>query len=152
MPDGEKVVLALLRPILEAWSNRDEKRAAKEAGKLTFWRSGMLKQLESLAAGKATRKTFDELGQNFAEIQERVNATMIRLHELRGKLAGSKVANQVDLILNDFHYGKSMIRSEIEMIIELGTKGEKARAHRVCNDIKTLNSELQRLHRMVYGE
>jgi len=31
---------------------------------------------------------------------------MIKLNEVRGKLAGSKVANQVDLILHDFNYGK----------------------------------------------
>ena len=150
MPEGEKVMLALLRPILEAWANRDERTAAKEAGKLTFWRSGMLKQLEAIAAGKATKKTFEELRQNFEETQERVNATMIKLNEMPGRLAGSKVANQVDKILHDFNYGKSMIRSEIQVIIEFGMRGEKERARRVCNDIKTLNGELERLHRMVY--
>lgn len=60
MPEGEKVVLALLRPFLEAWVNRDEIQTAKHAGQLMFWRSGMLKQLEAIAAGNATKKTFDE--------------------------------------------------------------------------------------------
>lgn len=80
-----------------------------------------------------------------------MNATMIKLNELRGKLAGSKVANQVDQILHDFNYGKSMIRSEIQVIIEFGKRGEKERAARACHDIKTLNSEVEQLHRMVYG-
>jgi hypothetical protein len=151
MPDGQSAIVDLLRPFVEAWSNRDEKVAAKEAGKLTFWRSGMLKQLEAIAAGKATTKTFGELRRNFDETQGRVNATMIKLNEVRGKLAGSKVANQVDLILHDFNYGKSMIRSEIQVIIEFGMPGEKDRALRACNAIKTLNGELERLHRMVYG-
>lgn len=93
----------------------------------------MLKQLEAIAAGKATKKTFEELRQNFEETQERVNATMIKLNEVRGKLAGSKVANQVDLILHDFNYGKSMIRSEIQVIVEFGIRGERDRARRVCN-------------------
>jgi hypothetical protein len=151
MSENQNALIELLRPFVEAWSNRDEKVAAREAGKLTFWRSGMLKQLEAIAAGKATTKTFEELRKNFDETQERVNATMIRLNDVRGKLAGSKVANQVDLILHDFNYGKSMIRSEIQVIIEFGMRGERDRARRVCNAIKTLNSELERLHRMVYG-
>lgn len=95
--------------------------------------------------------TFEDLRQNFEETQERVNATMIKLNEVRGKLAGSKVANQVDLILHDFNYGKSMIRSEIQIIIEFGMRGEKDRARRACNAIKALNGELERLHRMVHG-
>ena len=151
MSEGQNALIELLRPFVEAWSNRDEKVAAKELGKLTFWRSGMLKQLETIAAGKATKSTFADLRRNFQETQERVNKTMIKLNEVRGKLAGSKVANQVDLILHDFNYGKSMIRSEIEIIIEFGERVERDRARRVCNTIKTLNSELERLHRMVYG-
>jgi hypothetical protein len=151
MSEGQNALIELLRPFVEAWSNRDEKVAAKESGKLTFWRSGMLKQLETIAAGKATKSTFADLRRNFQETQERVNKTMIKLNEVRGKLAGSKVANQVDLILHDFNYGKSMIRSEIEIIIEFGERVERDRARRVCNTIKTLNSELERLHRMVYG-
>ena len=124
-------------------------KAAKAAGSLTFWRSGMLKQLEAIAGGKATAKTMTELRKNFKETQNSVNETMIRLNELRGKLAGSKVARQIDLILNDFHYGKSMIRSEIETILEFGPT-ERDRARHVCNSIQALNSELERLHRMVH--
>jgi hypothetical protein len=151
MPEGEKAVLALLRPFLEAWAHRDEIKTMKQAGSLMFWRSGMLQQLEAISAGEGTKKTFDQLRKNFESTQERVNETMIELHELRGKLAGSKVANQVDLILHDFNYGKSMIRSEIQIIIEFGARGEKERARQVCSAIKTLNSEVERLHRMVYG-
>ena len=143
---------SLLKPILDAWLNRDKRSAAKEAGKLTFWRSGMLKQIETIASGKSTKATFKELKTNFAETEGRVNETMIKLNDLRGKLAGSKVANQVDKILNDFHYGKSMIRSEIQVILSLGAKGEKDRAQKVSNDIRTLNSELERLYRMVHKD
>jgi hypothetical protein len=151
MTESASAVVALLKPILDAWVHRDEAKAAKAAGSLTFWRSGMLKQLEAIANGMATAKTMTELRKNFKETQNSVNETMIRLNELRGKLAGSKVARQIDLILNDFHYGKSMIRSEIEMILEFGAK-ERDRARHVCNNIKTLNSELERLHRMVYDK
>jgi hypothetical protein len=151
MTESASAVAALLKPILEAWVHRDEMKAAKAAGGLTFWRSGMLKQLEAIADGTATAKTMAELRKSFKETQNSVNETMIQLSKLRGKLAGSKVARQIDLILNDFHYGKSMIRSEIEMILEFGSK-EHERARNVCNNIKTLNSELERLHRMVHDK
>jgi hypothetical protein len=36
MSEAQNTLLELLRPFVEAWSNRDEKVAAKEAGKLTF--------------------------------------------------------------------------------------------------------------------
>lgn len=147
MPEGN-VLLELLRPILDAWSHRDGRNAAAEAGKLTFWRSGMLKQLEAIADGKATDATFQELRKNFEETSEQANNSMIKLKEVRGKLAGSRVAAQIDRILHDFHYGKSMIRSEIKAILSL--RGDEARARKVCNDIRTLNSELERLHRMVH--
>lgn len=151
MTESASAVAALLKPILEAWVHRDEMKAAKAAGGLTFWRSGMLKQLEAIADGTATAKTMAELRKNFKETQNSVNETMIQLSKLRGKLAGSKAARQIDLILNDFHYGKSMIRSEIELILEFGPK-EHEWARHVCNNIKTLNSELERLHRMVHDK
>jgi hypothetical protein len=151
MTESTSAAAALLKPILDAWLHRDEMKAAKAAGSLTFWRSGMLKQLEAIANGTATAKTMIELRKNFKETQNSVNETMIRLNELRGKLAGSKVARQIDLILNDFHYGKSMIRSEIETILEFGL-AERDRARHVCNSIQTLNSELERLHRMVHDK
>jgi|HubBroStandDraft_4_1064222.scaffolds.fasta_scaffold1245476_2 hypothetical protein len=68
---------------------------------------------------------------------------------MRGKLASSKIAGQVDKVLFDFHFGKSMIRSRIQEVLNFGS-GDKERARRVCNDIKTLNAELERLHGMVY--
>lgn len=149
MTESASAVATILKPILDAWLHRDEMKAAKVAGSLTFWRSGMLKQLQAIATGNATARTMIELRENFEETQESVNETMIRLNALRGKLAGSTVARQIDLILNDFHYGKSMIRSEIEVILEFGPT-EHDRARHVCNNIQTLNSELERLHRMVH--
>jgi hypothetical protein len=49
MTESSSAVAAILKPILEAWLHRDEMKAAKAAGILTFWRSGMLKQLEAIA-------------------------------------------------------------------------------------------------------
>jgi hypothetical protein len=152
MSEIQSTFIELVRPFVDAWAHRDERKAAKKAGTLTFWRSGMLSQLEAIAAGTATQATLAELRKNFNETAERVNHSMIELKAVRGKLAGSKVASQVDKILFDFHFGKSMIRSRIQEVVNFGLDSEdnKERARGVCNDIKTLNSELERLYKMVY--
>jgi hypothetical protein len=152
MADVQQTVVAeLLRPIMDAWIHRDERRAAKHARELTFWRSGMLKHLEKIAGGEATKETFEALRKDFNETSERVNAAMHQLELARGKIADRKIADQIDKVLYDFHFGKSAIRSEIQVILSLGKSGEADRAKRTCNDIKTLNSELERLSRMIYG-
>jgi hypothetical protein len=151
MAEGQTPIAELLRPIMEAWVYRDERRAAKQARQLTFWRSGMLKHLQMIADGKATKETFKALRKDFNSTSERVNAAMHQLELARGEIADQKIADQVDKVLHDFRFGKSAIRSEIQVILSLGQSGEADRAKRTCNDIKTLNSELERLSRMVYG-
>ena len=62
-------------------------------------------------------------------------------------------AYQTGRPLSDYRYGKSMIRSEIEVIIGLGPKFDvQYRAQQVCRDIGVLNGELERLDRMVYDK
>ena len=52
-----------------------------------------------------------------------------QVHKISGAGPTFRAAlNQVDQILHDFNYGKSMIRSEIQTIIEFGMDGEKERA------------------------
>src|SRR5947209_1548341 len=114
MSENQSALIELLRPFVDAWSQRDERNAAKEAGALTFWRSGMLMQIEAIAEGTATPETFVQLRRNFNETAAEVNESMIKLKELRSKLAGSKVASQVDKVLFDVNFGKSMIRSRIQ--------------------------------------
>jgi hypothetical protein len=145
----QSAVAEILRQVLDAWVHRDERNAASEAGKLTFWRDGMLAQLEEIAAGRATKATFAQLRKNFDQTSDRVNHSMEKLKEARSKLAGDKIASQIDKILFDFHYGKSQIRSDIQVILEFGERGERDRAQQVCNNIRTLNAELERLNRMV---
>jgi hypothetical protein len=145
----QSAVTEIIRQVLDAWVHRDERNAASEAGKLTFWRDGMLAQLEEISAGKATKATFDQLRKNFEQTGDRVNHSMEKLKEARSKLAGGRIASQIDRILFDFDFGKSQIRSDIQIILELGEQGERARAQHVCNNIRTLNAELERLNRMV---
>jgi hypothetical protein len=153
MADGQQTAIAeLLRPVMEAWIHRDKRRAAKHARELTFWRSGMLKHLEKIADGKATKETFKALQKDFDDTSERVNAAMRQLALARGKIADRRIADQIDKVLYDFNFGKSAIRSEIQVVLSLGESGEADRAKRTCNDIKTLNSELERLSRMIYGD
>jgi tetrahydromethanopterin S-methyltransferase subunit G len=153
MSDLQKTAIELLKPFVDAWSARNERQAAKEAGKLMFWGDGMLGLLRQIAEGDRSQKTFSELKKKFRESQQRVNETLIELAKLRGKLAGSRVAHVLDGVLSDFRYGKSMIRSEIEVIISLGSKDDvQHRAQQVCRDIGVLNGELERLYRMVYDK
>ena len=145
----EHVLVELVRPVLNAWLRRNERDAAKRAGALTFWRDGMLRHLEAIAEGKATKTTFKALQKEFNESEGRVTAAMQGLRKARNKLAGSKVADQIDRILFDNSFGKNTIRSEIHEIISEAMKAEPDKAQHVCNDIRTLNAELERLNRMV---
>ncbi|TQF27643.1 hypothetical protein UNPF46_30500 [Bradyrhizobium sp. UNPF46] len=153
MAESESAVIALLRPFVDAWAQRNERKAAAQAGQLMFWGDGMLGLLKNIAKGDKEKKTFVELKKKFRSSQEKVNQTLVDLAMLRGKLAGSKVSRQLDSILTDYQYGKSMIRSRIEEIIEFGpTQDSRERANDVCRNIEILNSELERLYRGVYGK
>jgi hypothetical protein len=135
----------LIQPVLNAWFKRNEIGAAKEAGALTFWRDGMLNHLEAIAAGTATEETFVQLRIALRESEDRVHRSMDKLREARSKLAGTKIGDQIDKVLDDYHFGKSAIRSEIQVVLSLK---DKERAQHVCNAIRTLNSELARLNKM----
>ena len=151
MPDLQDLAIELLRPFVDAWGGRNERLAATRAGTLMFWGDGMLGLLRKIADGDETQKTFSELKKKFNASQERVDATLVQLAKLRDKLAGSKVAHLLDGVLSDYRYGKSIIRSQIEVIVEFGPGHDaQARADQVCRDIGVLNSELERLHRVVY--
>ena len=145
----QSIIAELIRPVLNAWLKRNEFSAAKEAGALTFWRDGMLQHLESIAAGRATDETFTELRKGLEDSEDRVDRSMKKLREARSKLAGTKIGAQIDKILNDYHFGKSAIRSEIQVVLSVK---DKARAQQVCNAILTLNTELERLNKMADEE
>ena len=151
MPDLEKILI--LKPFVDAWGMRNQRKAVKQAGKLMFWSDGMLGLLLKIAEGDKTKKTFAELKKKFTASEALVNATMEQLATLRGEMAGSSVARQIDRVLYDYRYGKSMIRQRIGDIIASGSKYDvSVSAAEVCRDINSLNSELERLHRMVYDK
>ncbi len=68
MPDSEiTLVLEIMRPLMDFWVHRDERRAAKDANTFRFWRDGMLKQLEEIRDGRANDATFAALKKNLKE-------------------------------------------------------------------------------------
>ncbi len=155
---GEKEIGAvaskLLGPWLDALTNRNAKNASRAAGHLTFWRDGMLGDLEKIAAGAQDGKTIASLKKKFADSAAGVTRAMDELRVLRGKLSPSKVAQQIDLILHNDQFGKGSIRDAIEMVLrdhELGGNrdGTVEFAADICRRIAALNGELQKLGRMV---
>jgi hypothetical protein len=78
------LVERLLNPLFDALSDRNAKNASRTAGKLTFWRDGMLSDLEDIAAGEHDDKTIASLKRKFEESAPRVQRAIDELHELRG--------------------------------------------------------------------
>lgn len=155
---GEKeigvVASKLLGPWLDALKDRNAKNASRTAGHLTFWRDGMLGELEKIAAGAHDDKTIASLKKKFVDSAPGVTRAMDELRVLRGKLAPSKVAQQIDLILNHDQFGKGAIRDAIEMVLrdlepDGNRDGTAEFATDICRQIAALNGELEKLGRMV---
>jgi hypothetical protein len=115
VPNG---VVQLLREIFQTWDRRHERRAAREAGHLTFWRDGTLRSLKEIADGKATKATFAELDTAFTESEKTVEDIMERLLKLRDRIGQGQVPWLLDGILHSEVSGKATIREQIELLIE----------------------------------
>lgn len=149
-----EVAARILRPWLDALKERNAKNASRTAGQLTFWRDGMLGDLEKLASGTQDKKVAASLRKKFEFSAPGVTKAMNELRALRTKLAPGPIAHQIDLILNHDRIGKGSIRESIQMLlrnIESGGGNEQSAAFagEICNRIAALNGELQRLERMV---
>lgn len=149
------VVERVLNPLFDALSGRDAKNASRTAGKLTFWRDGMLCDLEDIAAGNHDHKTVASLKKKLEDSAPRVRRAMNELRRLRDRLAPSKVAEQIDIVLHHDTFGKGSIRDSIEMILRGiepdGNNDDAAEfAQKLCERIRTLNAELRKLSRMVH--
>ena len=114
----------------------------------------MLGDLEKIAAGARDDKVIQSLKRKFDDSAPDVTRAMDELRNLRGRLAPSKVVQQIDLILNHDQFGKGSIRDSIKMVLwELEPGGNRdgtaELAAGICRQIAVLNSELQKLSRMV---
>jgi hypothetical protein len=140
-----------LGPILDTWFERNERKAVKQAGGLTFWRDGMMAQIQRIMRGDRSKETFDELRRNLDGSKEEVTRTVQSLRDIRGKLGASKIAEQVDRILYAEGWGKGEIRVEIAELLRRSEEGDVTdQAFQIYGLIQTLNGEIQRLYRMVH--
>ena len=64
MAETTRPALEMLHEVVDAWLRRNERRAATEAGSLTFWRDGMLRLLQQIADGEASRQPSRRLPMN----------------------------------------------------------------------------------------
>jgi hypothetical protein len=144
-------VATLLSEILTAWRDRTARRAASNAGGLAFWRDGMLEQLQKIAEGDADEKTFVLLAKNFEQTNVRVSRLVGKLKRARDELSPGRIAEQIDVVLNHDLFGKRKMRDQIRRIIQRHKANEdvKSDAEAVFHATRTLNSELERLHRIV---
>jgi hypothetical protein len=147
----QSIPMALLREIYDAIVNRNARVAATRARSFKFWRDGMLGHLQAIADGKATSRTYKQLEEQLLDSQKDVNRSAERLMQLRDSLGGAKISDQIDLILNS-DYGKLLIRENVRNIVAWHHREDvTAMARQACSDIETLNAEIDRLHRMVFG-
>jgi hypothetical protein len=153
--------LSLLREIISTWANRNERQAAKDAGRLAFWRDGMLRQVEAIANGDHSPAVLRELKKAFDESKERVEETLDRLKEVRSKIGPNAIGKQVDLVINHAEYGKTGIRFDIELLLQrfevpiephnrqLNEELAKSDARFLIGNIQAFNAEIGKLQRLV---
>jgi hypothetical protein len=153
MPEPDKAAVAeILKPLMQLWASRDERKAARQAGRLRFWKDGMLKQLNEFAEGKATAETSKKLKAQLKNSDKEVTAAIDMMKKVRNRLGGGPVARAIDDVLNDEDFGKGNIREEIKVFLEEEmTRSERQHmAHMICLHIEALNASLERLRRLVY--
>ncbi|MDO8398826.1 MAG: hypothetical protein Q7T45_13490 [Bradyrhizobium sp.] len=154
--------MSILREVLDAWVNRNERKAAKGAGSLTFWRDGMLSQLDIIAKDGPSPAVVKELKQNFESSKDRVDDAIQELRQVRSKIGPTKIGEQLDAILHHHIYGKSGIRDDIERLIhrcewtdtpdhllELHKQTVREDAQFIGRQIESFNGEVRRLQRLV---
>ncbi|MCP3474625.1 hypothetical protein NLM33_30355 [Bradyrhizobium sp. CCGUVB1N3] len=155
MPEPDKAeVNALLKFVMGLWATRDERGAAKQSGRLRFWKDGMLEQLRVFADGKGTSQTYKSLRSKLRNSEDEATAAIVLLKKLRNKLGGGAIARAIDDVLNHEDFGKQNIRNEIKLFLndELTNEERQHRAGQICDHIERLNLSLDRLHRLVYDE
>src|SRR5262249_24976273 len=144
--------ITLLREILDAWKNRNERSVVKHAGTLMFWDEGLQKGLRKIANGEADKKPFAQLRGKLEEREPNVRRAMKEMMHQAMRMGPSKVAEQVNNVVTSTSFGKGEIRSDIyDLLKHKSSVDVRGEARLICNAIEALNAELRKLHRMVYG-
>ncbi|HLH93555.1 MAG TPA: hypothetical protein VKW08_00410 [Xanthobacteraceae bacterium] len=148
----DAIVSTFLKPIMELWAGRDERKAAKESAKLRFWKDGMLEELKKIADGKGKEKAYKELRVKLRKSEADVSAVIVVLKKVRDRLGGGAVAKAIDEVLHNEDFGKGNIRHQIKLFLEEDETQEarQSRAKEICFLIERLNGALDRLYRLVY--
>jgi hypothetical protein len=104
MRDPDKAAVnELLKFVMGLWATRDERGAAKESGRLRFWKDGMLEQPRLFAAGKGTAQTYRSLRSKLRNSEEAI----VALRKVRNKLGSGSIAKAIDDVLNHEDFGKA---------------------------------------------
>ena len=117
---------------------------ASQAGQLSFFRSGMLRSLESIAAGRGTGQDQKRLRELLAatgpEVDDIIRGLTIARDSLSEDAETLEFAHRLDEIIYG-PFGKEPIREHIEEVIrtELSASYLPSLAERICNDIEQFN-------------
>lgn len=162
MSDVPAGTMSILRVVMDTWLNRNEQKAAKGAGGLTFWRDGMLAQLQAIERDGPAPEVVKELKENFESSKARVEGAIARLKKIRSDIGPNKIGDQLDAILHHDRYGKFSIRDDIEGLIyscevtefpeehrEFRLSNIKAEAGAIRRQIEAFNGEVRKLQRLV---
>jgi N-methylhydantoinase B/oxoprolinase/acetone carboxylase alpha subunit len=141
--------------VLSGWARRNERRAAKDVADLGFWPDGMIHELKIIANGKATPETFQKLKEKFESSDEPAKKLMRSLLDIRAKLVGhrdaEKIIRQINVIVLDEEYGKSVVREGIRDVIRNSSRDNIHNEAKIaCNNIESLNAEITKLSRIVH--
>jgi hypothetical protein len=160
-PASQGLAVALLKPIMDLWLGRDERRAARLAGKLRFFQDGVLPRLEKVASGDFAPNDFIEMEQVFFKSEKSAKEAIEELREIRDRLGGSATGRLIDDILHNVYFGKAGLRLNVEKLFyewkeSNRSEQDKERIVRsaisVRNEVLAFNAAVDKLYRRAYDE
>ncbi|TJV05990.1 MAG: hypothetical protein E5Y12_06605 [Mesorhizobium sp.] len=117
---------------------------ASQAGQLSFFRSGMLRPLEAIAAGRGTQQDQERLQELLAatapEVDDIIRGLTMARDSLSENVETLEFAHKIDEIIYG-PFGKRPIRERIEEVIrtDLSASYMRPLAEQICNEIEQFN-------------
>jgi hypothetical protein len=141
--------VAVIKQILDLLKVQQQSPVSK-ASRLVFWDDGMLRELRAIAAGDTDIDKIRILREKFEASEGRVSKAIVKLLNVRDKLGPSRIAKQIDIVINCANFGKGVIRHDIRELLGTKRKHElREKADLICRKIEIFNGQLERLDRMV---
>lgn len=125
---------------------------ASQAGQLSFFRSGMLRSLEAIAAGRGTQQDQERLRELLAatapEVDDIIRGLTLARDSLSEDAETLEFAHRLDEVIYG-PFGKFPIRESIEEVArtDLSASGLPALAEQICNEIEQFNKAVIALGR-----